>query len=251
MDILYIVKKSIADNIELRCSLRSLAQHGKNVGKIYVCGYCPEWLSDEVVKIPCEDKYKGSNITQKQKSANICYKLLYAVDHSDIGETFMVSMDDHFYIQDTDFETYPYFVRKRKNYENLELPSNNCGRPYIKFLSEVSNYLKSKGLPTLDFSLHRNRRINRKDIEECREVLEDTVNNCVPSGTMLYLSNYRYSKEHFDYQVVEDVKIREATQWWKTDAKRTHVFSTADFRKGSGLYTLISGLYPDKCKYEI
>ena len=42
MDILYIVKNSAANNMELKCSLRSIEQFGKNVGKIYVCGYCPE-----------------------------------------------------------------------------------------------------------------------------------------------------------------------------------------------------------------
>ena len=250
MDILYIVKNSAANNMELKCSLRSIEQFGKNVGKIYVCGYCPEWLSDEVVKIPCEDKYQGEELTQNQKNANICYKLLYAVDHSDIGDTFMVSMDDHFYVRDTDFETYPYFVRKRKKY-GRKLPKDDTSTSYMKYLSDVRNYLESKNLPILDFALHRNRRINRQDIEECREVLEDTINNCIPSGVMVYLSNYRYSKEKFEYQLVKDVKLSDGGQWWKTDDRETEVFSTGDFTEKDGLYVLLQGLYPNKSKYEI
>lgn len=248
MDILYIIgPKSKTNHFELRCSLRSIEKFGKNVGNVYVVGYCPRWLSDEVIKLPCEDKYKSDDITQFQKNANICYKLLYAVDHSDIGETFMVSMDDHFYVKETDFENYPYFVRNRKNY-GIELPDSSPGTPYLTFLSSVREYIKGKKLPILNFGLHRNRRVTREDIEACREVLGETINNCIPSGGLIYLSNYRYSKDPFCYKIVKDVKISNREQ--EHLIGDSEVFSTTDFYPFTGLYFLLRKLYPDQSKYE-
>ncbi|MBR0299772.1 MAG: hypothetical protein IJQ93_05590, partial [Bacteroidales bacterium] len=56
MDILYIVGAgcSRCNDFELRMSLRSIAMYGKNVGRVFVCGHCPDWLSDEVVKLPLD-----------------------------------------------------------------------------------------------------------------------------------------------------------------------------------------------------
>ena len=53
MDILYIVGNfSKCDDWEFRFSLRSIDKYGKNIGRVFVCGYCPDWLSDNIIKIP-------------------------------------------------------------------------------------------------------------------------------------------------------------------------------------------------------
>jgi len=56
MDIVYLMGEgySKCNYNELRYSLRSIDKYGKNVDRVYVIGYCPEWLSDEIIKIPLD-----------------------------------------------------------------------------------------------------------------------------------------------------------------------------------------------------
>ena len=84
MDILYIIgkNKSLCSNFELKCSLRSIAKYGKNIDRVFVAGYCPEWLSDEVIKIPYEQPYADDNITTHEKHCNIAATILYAIEEA-------------------------------------------------------------------------------------------------------------------------------------------------------------------------
>ena len=61
-DILYIMGHGAdgVDNLPLRWSLRSLAKHASNVGRVIVAGHIPKWLSDEVVKFSFDDSNMGS-----------------------------------------------------------------------------------------------------------------------------------------------------------------------------------------------
>ena len=56
-DVVYVVGKpdKCKDNYMLRASLRSIAKYGKNIGRVIVAGYPPDWLSDAVVKVHVED----------------------------------------------------------------------------------------------------------------------------------------------------------------------------------------------------
>jgi len=112
MDILYLVGEgySKCNYNELRYSLRSIEKYGKNVDRVYVVGYCPEWLSDEIIKIPLDSQsLKHSGITEKH--INFITSILYVVDNTDIGNEFLISMDDHFYIRETDFNNYPIYAK--------------------------------------------------------------------------------------------------------------------------------------------
>ena len=56
MDIVYIIGKgSKWNNQELKYSLRSIAKYGINIGKVFIVGYKPNFVSDEVIYIPCDD----------------------------------------------------------------------------------------------------------------------------------------------------------------------------------------------------
>ena len=61
MDILYLYKDDGLNGESLRYSLRSIAQYGKNIDKVYICGDCPKWLSDEIIKIPYTSNCKYKN----------------------------------------------------------------------------------------------------------------------------------------------------------------------------------------------
>ena len=247
MDILYFNGHdcSKCDNFELRCSLRSIAKYGKNVDRVFVVGYCPEWLSDEVIKIPYKnDSYK----TCHEKHLNILKACLYAVENSDIGDEFLVSSDDHFYVNDVDFNNYPYYVKDV--YKNGELPRTFKGSEYRKCMVSTYMYLNSKGLSTKYFALHRNMHCSRQLIKECESYINEIINEKLSCECWTLFLNYALTKYNIPYELVKDVKINSGIEWWKTSNSFTHVFSTGDFKKDDALYTLLSGLYSEKSKYE-
>lgn len=255
MDILYIIGEgcSLCNNNELRYSLRSIEKFGKNISRVFVAGYCPDWLSDEVVKLPCEQPYPKKPNEEPEgkdnlarKHANMLATLLYAVDHSDIGEEFLISMDDHIYIREIDFDNYPFYCKGGR-----ELPVKGRSA-YHKFLAMTRKVLEEQGLSTWYSCLHRNTHLCRRDISECREYLDRVVSECIPLEYDCYLTNYRHTiHADFYFTPVADVKLRGGCDWWKAAPRNTEVFSTYDFEPGVGLDCLIGGMFDKKSKYEL
>lgn len=250
MDILYLLGKgcSKCDNNELRYSLRSIEKYGKNVDRVYVAGYCPDWLSDNVIKVPVNEPYKcARNITEKH--LNMLYTIMYVVDNTDINDDFLISMDDHFYIKEVDFDNYPVYAKIVNNDTQLDtrkLPPNRYGILILdtKFL------LKKYNLPTYFLTLHRNMHMYRDTINECRDKLEMILKkkyNCEP---IAFILNYKYGQNPFPFTPILDVKVSNEKQTHKIDASKTHVFSTYDFELNSTLDILIGKLFPNKSKYE-
>ena len=257
MDILYIIGEgcSQCNNKELRYSLRSIEKYGKGVCRVYVVGYCPDWLSDEVVKIPFTQPFKrlgdavpDSLSKMANKHSNLIASLLYAVDNSDIGDEFLVSCDDHIYIREVDFDNYPFYCKKFKD-DNL-LPMVG-GSKYQKTLANTRAICKEDGLSEYYATLHRNMHISRKSINECRERLENAAKTPTLLEPFAYLINHRYTKDKdFEFTVVKDLKIDGAREWYRVNSKDSEVFSMFDFKKGCGLDTLIRLKFPNKSKYE-
>jgi len=228
-------------------SLRSIAMYGKNVGRVFVCGHCPDWLSDEVVKLPLDTVPAEDSIG---KGNDMLRKILHAVDHSDISDEFLCSMDDHFYVRETDFDNYPWYVRTYADGDNGELPSGEQKTEYKRYLALSREFLESQGLPTLNFTLHRNMHLSRGTITECRDLLDRVLEAVTPVEPFVLINNFQHARHGIDYTVIKDVKLRGGIDWWKTDPRDTEVFSTPNFEPGLGLYTLISGLYVEPSKYE-
>lgn len=257
MDILYIIGNgcSKCNDLELRCSLRSIAQFGKNISRVFVAGYCPEWLSDEVVKVPFEQPWPKredgedeaqDNLTRKH--ANMLATILYVVDNTDIGDEFLVSMDDHLYVRDVNFDQYPFYC---KRFGAINLLPYDGNTEYRKFLAVTRKKCEEGGLSAYYFSLHRNMHLCRKNISECRAFLDEVVSTPLPLEPFAYLINYRFTNDKdFKMKVVNDVKLNGGGDWWKTDPRKTECFSTYDFNDGKGLAVLLKGLYDKPCKYE-
>ena len=248
MDIVYIIGKNCSkcNNNELRYSLRSIEKYGKNVGKVYVAGYCPEWLSDEVIKVPFEQPYSHPDIIEKH--INRLSTTLFVVDNTDISDEFLISMDDHFYIKETDFNNYPYYAKIVKG--STDLGAKNSLSRYGRFILNTGKFLKSLNLPTYYFCLHRNMHLSKKIINECRDTLNRIIKNKIECEELAFILNYWVNKEHFNITPVKDIKIKLVKDWNKVNPDNTEVFSTSDFESGSKLDILIQNLFPDKCKYE-
>ena len=168
MDILYIIGNgcSKCNDLELRCSLRSIAEYGKNISRVFVAGYCPEWLSDDVVKVPFEQPWPKlkdgeaeaqDNLTRKH--ANMLATILYVVDNTDIGDEFLVSSDDHMYVRSVNFDKYPFYC---KRFGTINLLPYDGNTEYRKFLAKTRERLESEGMTAYYFCLHRNMHLCRK-----------------------------------------------------------------------------------------
>ena len=248
MDILYIVGDgcSKCDNFELRLSLRSIDIYGKNVDKVVVSGCCPDWLSDDVVKVPCKDIYADTE-DHGNRNANVLNKVLQALDCLD--DEFLVSFDDNFYIRETDFNNYPHYVRNMHG--SIYLPEHVEGEDdYKRCLANTKENLEKLGLPTINFAVHRNLHCTKRSIEANMETLRWIIDNSIQCDRFCLLNNWEYKNYPFELTKIVDVKLRSGGDWWMANPENTEVFSTADFTKKDGLYVLLSGLYPNKCKYE-
>mgnify|MGYP006916024831 CR=1 FL=1 len=144
MDILYVVGRGSQwyDN-ELLYSLRSIEQNGINVGHVYLVGSKPDFISNAITYIPCNDSYKC-------KHKNILYKVLTAIKQSDISSHFLISSDDHYYIKQTDFDNLPVYYKRK------EILCNNIGDEYIKSLNETRELLQKYHLPIYQTNPHCN-----------------------------------------------------------------------------------------------
>lgn len=248
MDILYIVGNgtSNCDNFELKCSLRSIDYFGKNVGRVFVAGYCPEWLSDEAIKVPFEQPYQHTtNVIEKAN--NILATILYAVDNTDIDDEFLVSMDDHFYVRPVDFGNYPYHVKAYGKYNEFPVKGNNI---YADFLAKTRRFCKKHNITYKYFCPHRNMHCSREIINETREILNEVLSKKIACESLAFMLNWKNSKYGVEIVPIRDIKISSAQDWYLTDPIGTEIFSTADFGIESELYLLMCGRYPDKSKYE-
>lgn len=254
MDILYIIGEgcSKCNNNELRYSLRSIEQYGQNVGHIFVAGFCPDWLSDKVTKIPCDDIYEDK-ADHGKRNANVLNKLLVAVDSTpELGDEFLVSFDDNFYIRETDFDNYPHYVRMLDG--TVELPRHSPKESHYRHcLAETRLWLEKLGLPFINFAVHRNLHVTKRAIEENRELLEKIVVERIPCDRFILLNNWEYKNgiNKFKLRPVVDIKLQGGYDWWRVNPSKTECFSTVDFNEGVGLDCLLKGMFNKKSKYEL
>lgn len=245
MDILYILGGgSTRDNIELRWSLRSLCRFGKNVGKVAVAGVIPEWLSDEVVQIPVEQK---SPLFSKNNFANV----MKAIRCGYLGDKFLLSADDHFYVKPVDFDDFPLFVAGFLP-ERMEYRNNN---EYFFGLYYSRKLLENAGLPFYNCSLHNNIPVDARSIEHQDDLIwycENPTHRMNPWAIFgnLYLSVNPDAK----ISVRDDIKINEAMPSRKALTNRigkSHMFSIGDGAfSGGALEDYMNEMFGDKCKYE-
>lgn len=258
MDIVYIIgkQKSDADNFELRCSLRSIAEYGQNIDNVFIVGYIPDFVSDKVVQIPFEQPWPGDTI--EEKNSNIAASVLRAVQDPRVGEHFLVSMDDHFYTNYTDFNNYPIHIRKYnwgigKNKTLLPSAYTDDMPEYTRFLVDCCNILLDRGMPHYNFTLHRNMHVWKDIVYKYMNDLNKLVMQPAPIEIFEYIGNAAVKDGKIDInncQITVDKKLNNGIiDWWKSNAEYG-VFSTCNFEKGSCLHILLKGKYPYKCKYE-
>lgn len=243
-DILYIVGKNKSQwyDRELRYSLRSIAQNGINVGRVFVVGFPPAFLSSEVTTLRVDDPYDN------KKHKNILHCIDMAVKHLPISNDFLYSSDDHFYIKPTDFDNYPIFS---KGMLPVEWKTH-----YQHSLCETRELLELCGLSVFNFSWHGNTHFYRDAwlSKEFQKLLEVQW-KCTEEGaepTCLMLNYYRIRCHDFHFKMRPDGKMFDFTEdEWKRKATERECISSDDgIESTTWLATYLKQMFPNKCKYE-
>ena len=247
IDILYIVgKNSQWGNNELRYSLRSIAKHGYNVGKVVVAGYVPRFVNrDTVVCVDIKDK-------TPVKHWNILNAIIEACNRVELTDDFLLSSDDHFYFRDTDFGQYPIFRRGvLPPLMNIEDDTSK----YHRTLVNTRQLLRKHGYSAWRFCWHGNTHLNRTLIlsHKFYEIAQEA--NTMPEGcepTCLVL-NMLYKQHKFKITDREDKKLHSDVpeeQIYKILKDRECLSATNEIG-GSHLHDILAREFPHKCLYEI
>ena len=253
MDILYLhVKGEHCES--LRFSLRSINDYGINVDRVFICGYSPEWISDEVIKVP----YTPDPNLPKGK--NIFKQILYAVENTDIGINhggeFLISMDDHFYFRNIDFNNYPFYVKDypQRAYRYLlpnSLDYTKASVDYQQVLVNTYWFCLNKGFLTLNTTCHRNMHMNRYLLNESKGLCNQIVESEKHIEGIAIMLNYYLTRYPKRWQIILDFKNDNIQKIKKyIQDKNAHVFSTNDFELDSDIHRFLQTIYPNKSKYE-
>ena len=242
MDILYVVGTgSEWDNNELRYSLRSIAKNGKNIGRVFLVGYKPEWVNDAVIHIPCDDPYG-------QPHKNILHKVLTAAYHSSIGSHFIISSDDHYYMRPTDFNKLPIYYREKEIPEKVR----DSWSIYCNSLHDTRNILLDAGLTIYQTNPHCNTHFdvgvyekNKSIFDLCMWLPNGGELNCV-MGNLLIKEGWKAA--HFD-----DAKLSSKMTLAEVEqiAKKRECLSSVPNIANSALAKYLEKEFDKKCKYEI
>lgn len=140
VDIVYpLSNKSVWKNNELRYSLRSLEKFAVNLGRVFVVGSKPEWLTN-VVHIPMTDSFR------RNKDANIIKKVRAAIA-AGCTERFIFASDDQFLLTHADFQTLP------ATYGKTHRIGSRRGRWWAR-MDRTFEYLSSRNRKNVFYDTH-------------------------------------------------------------------------------------------------
>ena len=143
IDVLYILGDgSLWDNRELRYSLRSLQRFAEGIGRVFVVGEDPGYLSDAVEFRPVAE-------ADGPKEYRIAAKILWAFENTDISDTVFFMNDDLVLWKPIQVSTYP-------NYWKGNLKSREHQDPvYQHAIDETCKVLAAHGYETKNYDTHK------------------------------------------------------------------------------------------------
>ena len=236
---------SKCDWFDLRCSLRSVARSGRKVDKVWVAGDCPDWLSDEITKLPFKQPVSNPK-NFKDKHRNLQETLRYISTQEEIPEEFIVGFSDVFLTKPVDFSSYPYYAKVTKN--GLDLPASG-GDDYSRSLRSTRAFLEEKELPIRYTTFHRFMRINKQSIKDSETLFDEVIERDIDVEPFCLVGNVMISKTEIVLTPVVDYKIWKGDEWWKSSPEVTDCFSIRTIGYGP-LQLLLESKYKNKCKYE-
>jgi len=237
-DIVYIIGRgSRWNNNELRFSLRSLAKYGQNIRRVIIVGECPDFVNREkVVYIPAKDETRC-------KHTNILRKIQKCIETLKMTEPFLISSDDHFYTQPTNFLTYPHFTKG-------ELYQQSTDHEYERSLNQTNAWLEAQGWPTHKTNPHCNTWIDPKALAA---ILPTLATADAPDGIEINcaLGNF-YAAKGGELTTYQDGKVMHPLGYheWQERANANHCLSIADQAIDMNLCRFLLQRYPNQSQYE-
>lgn len=235
IDVVYpIGRGSRHHNVELRYSLRSMVKHLRGVRNVYVIGDIPEWITG----------VNAIHFTERwHKQRNIMSKLMQVCMMPEVSEEFMMVHDDHFFLEEADAHTFPYYWGRLLHESMQDLQPGNV---YRHTLRNTIHALLSKNHALKNFDIHCPMRFNKKLFTEvmARYDWNERFGFVIKS---LYANT-----AGIDGEQMSDLKIRKS---FKREELLSMLqdrkwFSCSDDALNEDLKKIMEELYPDESKYE-
>jgi hypothetical protein len=232
IDVLYILGTgSIWKNNELKYSLRSLEEYGKNIGRVFITGENPGFLSDEVIFNKVKDI--------SAPAVNHMHKVRWTFENTNISDNILLNYDDVFFTKNVDISKYPYYYCG-------ELPSQcRTIRGHTKALVNTRKLLENRNKPYKRFTVHCPIIYNRKrflNLNKFWDKMDDSYYFSVRS----FYTNYYKIKGQF----LEDCVLATLNKEEMDLVKHRDCFSIMDYAFKNDADEFVATLYPNRSKYE-
>lgn len=228
IDVVYPVKPTNNNNLELRYSLRSLENMPH--GKVHIFSDYIPWLSKEVIWHPSSDR------PDKSRFANVNTTLLRACEDPIVSDPFIFMNDDFFVMQE--ITELPYYcngtIQQHWDYLHQFYEMSK----YMRQLLEAQTVLKEEGYGTIDFEVHAPILFHKKELKKILKKFPNTACRRTIYGNVMKVK----------HEQVIDFKIY---GFGNFDQNRPFV-STSDnnFNRQSVVRTMIRSAFTEPCKYE-
>jgi len=162
IDVVYVLGTgSIWKNNEIRFSLRSVARNLSGVGKIWIIGENPGFLSESIRHIQYPDELGRQNA-----DGNMARKILRACREEELSEDFLFMNDDFIINKPVVASEIPWMHKGNMKDRPKEYWS---GESYRHRLKRTFETLRDKGYPTLQYDYHAPMLMNKKLFPRCMD----------------------------------------------------------------------------------
>lgn len=229
VDVVYPVKRRVVDdNLELRYSLRSLANipHGK---VIIFTDQPIEWLNAEQVVVATATDNRFFDVNAKLRKACL---------NKHISDDFLLMNDDFYILKPT--ERMPYFVDANSPTLKDRYSVPNITGGYHIQLRNAEGYLNVLGKPSYNFELHMPMLVNKQKL---LAVLDAYITNGARRSLYCNINGVKPTRQ------VNDCKIYTDHTLPKTSDAFCSSFNVS-FYGGSDLQRWLAQKFNAKCVYE-
>lgn len=231
MDIVIPYVHSTWAGTELKYALRSIEKHVQ-YDRVFIIGDKPDWLCN-VTYIPFED---NPNIESKER--NIMQKIMVGFEHT---EDMYFMNDDHFILQKTDIENYPYYRGGELVYNKETVGA------YRRSVNNTIESLRAMNKPRWNFDIHTPIVYSRDKFKEAME----SVDWRKPNG---YVIKSLYCN-YFDIEGMPHIDLKIATQTpfhrLRKIVEGQDIFSIGDRAIGLPMKKLLDLYFSEKSKFEL